>query len=126
MTLGRRELLRFPHVIEKTLDASVVHTLGQPFAAAFAQRVVLAWLAFDRTVFGKLVQRVRPIMPVDEIEVRIARVIGDRAPVARVLHAVNDGPVAAGGLAEATPVLACSQGSKLAIDERYQFLGEIV
>ena len=44
---------------------------------------------------GELVERVRPVVPIDEIEIRVAGVIRDRAPVFRVLHAVEDGPVAA-------------------------------
>src|SRR5881296_1889478 len=117
MALGMRELFFVPYVIEKALDPPVVETLGQPFAAAFAQHVVLAWFALDRTVFGKLVQRVRPFMPVHKIEIRIPRVVGDCAPMLRVLHTVNDRAVAARRLAEAAAMFSRSQGPELAVNE---------
>ena len=45
---------------------------------------------------------------------RIAAVVGDGAPVLRVLHAVDDRTVAARRLAEAAAVLARGQRAELA------------
>src|SRR4051812_21485860 len=52
--------------------------------------------------------------------------IGDRAPVLRVLHSVEDRAVAAGGLAEAAAVLARGEGVELAVDEGDDLAGEVV
>src|SRR4029077_4363435 len=77
-------------------------------------------------VLGELVQRVRPVVPVDEVEIGVAGVIRDCAPVPRVLHGVNDRAVAARGLAEAAAVLARGEGAELAVDERDDLAREVV
>src|SRR6185369_17468561 len=115
---GERQLLGFPDVLEETLDPAVVATIGKAGTAALAQRIVAAGLALDRPEARQVVQRIRPIVPIDEIEIRIARMIGDRAPVLGVLHAVDDRAVAAGRFAEAAAVLAAVQRAELAVDER--------
>ena len=91
-----RELFLFPHLREEALDAPVVQPFGEALAARFASRIVCAGLALGHAMLGELVQRVRPVVPVDEIEIRIAGMIRDGAPVLRVLHAVDDRAVAAG------------------------------
>src|SRR6185503_8993404 len=120
-----RELLGFPDVLEEALYPPVVAAVGKMRAPAFAQRVVAAGLALDRTESRQVIQRIRPIVPIDEIEIRIARMIGDRAPVLGVLHAVDDRAVAAGRFTEATAVLAAVQRAELAVDERNQLPRQI-
>jgi len=61
----------FPHVLEKTPDPAVVQALFEAPARRFAARVVGAALSLSRAMFLQLVERVRPVVPVDEIEVRI-------------------------------------------------------
>src|SRR5262249_42454127 len=79
-----------------------------------------------RAIFRQLVQRVRPVAPVDEIEIRVAGMVRDGAPVPRVLHSMNDGAVAAGRFAETAAMLAARQRAELAIDERNDLPREIV
>src|SRR6185295_1333501 len=100
VAFGDRELLGLPDVLEETLDPSVVAAIGKAGTAALAQRIVASGFALDRPEACQVVQRIWPIVPIDEIEIRIARMIGDRSPVLRVFHAVDDRAVAAGGLAE--------------------------
>src|SRR3990172_3078337 len=52
--------------------------------------------------------------------------VGDGAPVLRVLHAVEDGPVAAGGFAEAAAVLAAGEGAEFAVHEGDDLAREVV
>ena len=121
-----RELLLLPHVREEALDAPVVEALGEAFAASFAARVVDAGLALGHAVFGELVQRVRPVVPVDEVEVGVAGMVGDCAPVLRILHAVDDRAVAAGGLAEAAAVLPARERAETAVNEGNDLAREVV
>src|SRR5712691_3335099 len=79
-----------------------------------------------QAVLRELVQRVRPVVPVDEIEIRVAGMIRDRAPGFRVLHPVEDRGVAAGGFSEAAAVLASGERPELAVDERNDLAREIV
>jgi len=58
-------------------------------------------------VFGQVV-------PVDEVEVGVAGVVGDGRPSTAVFHAVDDRAVAAGGFAEAAAVVAVREGAELA------------
>src|SRR5438067_897076 len=90
------ELFLLPHVREESPDAPVVVAFGEALAAGFAARVVGAGLSLGQAVLRELVQRVRPVVPVYEIEIRVAGMIGDRAPGSRVLHAVEDRAVPAG------------------------------
>ena len=99
---------------------------ARPLRLRFAQRVVRAGLALRRAMLRQFVQGVRPVVPVDEIEVRVAGVIGDRAPVLRVLHAVDHRAVAAGGLAEAAAVLAARERAELAVDEGDDLARQVV
>src|SRR6185436_236837 len=121
-----RQLLLLPHVVEEALDAAVVETLGQALAARLAARVVDAGLALGHAMLGELVERVRPVVPVHEAAVRVARMAGDRAPVLRVLHAVDDRAVAARGLAEAAATLPARERAELAVDERNDLAREVV
>src|SRR5439155_27271160 len=77
-------------------------------------------------VLGELVQRVRPVVPVDELEVGVARVVGDGAPGRRVTHAMQHRSVAARGFAEAAAVIARGERAELAVDEWDDLPGEIV
>jgi hypothetical protein len=69
---------------------------------------------------------VGPIVSVHEVEVGVAGVIRDRAPAARVLHAVNDRAVAAGRLAETAAMRTAGQGAELPVDEGNDLTGEVV
>src|SRR5205085_5550510 len=89
------DLLFFPDVLEEAADAAVVHAGGEVLAPGFGARVVAPGPALGQAVLGELVQRVRPVVPVDEVEIGIARVVGDGAPVPGVAHGVQDGAVAA-------------------------------
>src|SRR5438552_13982516 len=126
VTFRTREFLLAPDRIEKTLDAAVVEALGQTLASAGGQHVEAAGTPLGQAVLGQLVQRVRPVVPVDEVEVRVAGMIGDRPPVLRVLHAVDDRAIAPGGLAEAAAVRARGERAELAVDKRNQLAREIV
>ena len=97
-----------------------------PCVATRAARRSAPGLRFGRAVLRELVQRVRPVVPVDEVEVRVARVVGDRAPVLRVLHAVDDRAVAARRLAEAAAMLARGERAELAVDERDDLARQVV
>ena len=122
------ESFSFFHTLrEKALDAPVVEAVGEALAARLGgQRIVAAGPALRHPMLGELVQRVRPVVPVDEIEVRVAGMIGDGAPVLRVLHAVDDRAVAAGRLAEAAAMLAAGQRAEFAVDERNDLAREVV
>src|SRR5687767_8948084 len=52
-------------------------------------------LALRQPVLRELVQRVRPVVPVHEIEIRVAGMARHGAPIACVFHAVDDRAVAA-------------------------------
>src|SRR5688500_8752065 len=117
------ELLLLPHVVEEAPDAPVV----QPrFELPVSKYILPPGFALRHPVLGELVQGVRPVVPVDEVEVRVARMAGDRAPVLRVLHAVEDRAVAARGLAEAAAMLPVCVGAELAIDEWNDLAREVI
>ena len=126
MHFGGGELFLLPHVIEKALDAAVVEARCRAPVARRAARIDAAGAALRRAMFRQGIERVRPVVPVDEIEVRIARMVRDRAPGLRVLHAVDDRAVAARGLAEAAAMLAAGERAELAIDERHQLARQVV
>src|SRR6266496_4287947 len=127
MALGERELFPAPDGVEKALYPAIVAALREILAAAhFREHVVDAGLALRRAELGELVQRVRPVVQVDEIEIGVARMIGDCTPVFRILHAVDDRAVAARRLAEAASVLARGQRAELAVDERNELAGEVI
>src|SRR5262245_36006882 len=126
VSFGIGKLLFFPHRVEKPPDAAVIFSVGESLAARFAERVVTSGLAPGHAMLGELVQGIRPVVPVHEVEVRVPRVVGDRAPVAGVLHAVEDGAVAAGRLAEAAAVLARGSRAELAVDERNDLARQVV
>ena len=54
----------------------------------------------------ELVEGVRPVRAVHPVEIRVARMARDRAPVLGVQHAVHDRAVAAGRLAEAAAMVS--------------------
>src|SRR5207247_6200705 len=108
------------------LDAPVVEALRKALACAGGECVEAAGTPLRKALLGQLVQRVWPVMPVDEIEVRIARVVGDRPPVLRVLHAMDNRAITTRRLAEAAAVRAAAKRAHLAIDERNQLAREIV
>ncbi|MBI3370498.1 MAG: hypothetical protein HY017_01905 [Betaproteobacteria bacterium] len=57
---------------EEALDAPVVLAFGEARAVRLAARVVAAGFALGHAVFGEFVEGVRPVVPVDEVEPRIA------------------------------------------------------
>src|SRR5262249_31190022 len=126
MRLGVGELLLAPHVLEEAPHAPVVDPGGETTPRSGAQRVVPARHALWLAELRQLVERVGPVVPIDEIEVRIARMIAVRSAVLRVLQAVDDGAVAAGGLAEAAAVLAARERAELAVDERNELAGDVI
>ena len=117
------ELFALPHALQEALDAAVVEA---GFEFAVAGEGLAPCPALGAAVLGELVQGVRPVVPVDEVEVGVAGVVGDGAPVLRVLHAVDDRAVAAGGFAEAAAVLAAGEGAEFAVDEGDDFAREVV
>src|SRR5438128_217249 len=104
VSLRVRELFLAPYGIEKAAHAAIV----EAFAPALAQRVEFAGLALHLAELGELVERVRPVVPVDEIEVRVSGVIGDGAPVLRVFHSMDDCAVSTGRFSEASAMLAAA------------------
>src|ERR1700736_3677156 len=121
-----RKLLFAPHVVEKAAHAAVVEPFCKTLPAALAQRVESSGLALAAAEFGQLIERIGPVMPIHEIEVRVSGVIGDRAPVLRVSHAVDDRAISARRLSEAAAMLAASERPKLAIDKGNDLAREIV
>src|SRR5690606_32161019 len=75
---------------------------------------------------AELGERLRPDAAVAELEVGVARVAGDRAPVTRIAHAVDHRAVAAGGLAETAAMLAGAVRAQCPVDERGQTPGPVV
>src|SRR5712692_4648126 len=126
VAFGGGELFLPPHVRQEPSDAPVVLAFGEPFALRFAQCVVGAGFSPGQAVLGELVQCVRPVVPVDEIEIRVAGMIGDRAPGFRVLHPVEDRAVAARGFSEAAAVLAGGERPELTVDEGNDLAREVV
>src|SRR5256885_2375803 len=98
--------------------AAVIEPFRQPLARAGGERVVAAGPPLRNAILGELVERIRPVVPVDEVEVRIAGVIGDGAPMLSVFHAMNDRAIAARRFAETAAVIAAAKRAELAIDER--------
>ena len=74
----------------------------------------------------QLGQGIGPVAAVDEVEIGVSRVIGYGPPVLCVAHAVDDGAITAGRLAETTPMIPIRQGSKFAVDEGNEFPGQVV
>src|SRR5439155_1719174 len=122
--LGHRQLRLLPHGREEPLHAPVVQ--AAPGGLRSARRVVASRLLSSRAVLRQLVQGVRPIVPVDEVEIRVTRMVGDRAPGRGVLHAVKHRAVAPGGFAEAAPVIARSERAELAVDKWHELSRQIV
>src|SRR4029077_21176788 len=104
----------------------VVLAFGEALAAGLAASVVGAGPALRQAVLREFVQRVRPVVPVDEIEIRVAGVLGDRAPGFPILHTVEDRAVTAGRFSEAAAVLAIRQSPELAVDVGNDLAREIV
>ncbi len=98
VALGHAHLGLRPHRFEEGAHAAIV---GAALDALFqlAHVHLARQLRLLRTVLGELVQRVGPVVPVDEVEVGVARVVRDRAPGRGVAHAVDDRAVAAGRFA---------------------------
>ncbi len=123
MHLGAAQVLPSMDALQKTLDAAVVGTV---LACRHRAGVRLAIGEPRLSILRELIERIRPVCAIDEVEVGVARVIGNGAPVPGVLHAVNNRAVAARRLAETTAVLARCQGAEFAIDERDQLAGQVV
>src|SRR5207244_7230342 len=98
----------------------------EALAARLAAYVVCAGFSLGQPMVCELVQRVRPVVPVDEIEIRVAGMVRDRAPGFRVLHAVDDRAVAAGCFSDAAAVLGRGERPELAVDEWNDLAREIV
>ena len=99
---------------------------ARPSRSGERRHVDRPFLALGQGELGQRVERVRPVGAVDEIEVGVARVVGDRAPVLRILHAVDDRAVAARALAEAAAMLARGEGAELGVDQGNELLREVV
>src|SRR5438105_11792222 len=117
VAFAERKLFLRPDMFQKALDAAVVEPFGKTLAGAFAQGIVFSGLPLCSAESGQLRQRVGPVVPVDKIEVGIARMIGNRSPMLRVFHTVDDGPVSTRGLAETPAMVARREGPEFAIDE---------
>ena len=127
VSFRRREFFLAPHGFQEPLDASVILSRGKPAPRrGLGKRVVCTGAALGIAKLRELVQRVRPVVAVDEIEIRIARVISDGAPVLRVFHPVNDRPVTAGRLAEASAMLPRSKRTEFAVDERNDLARQVI
>ena len=124
MGLGRRQLGLGPDGLEEATNPAIVAAVAE--SGRRPRRVVGALAPRGLAVLVQLVERVRPVAAVDEIEVGVAGVIGDGAPVLGVFHAVDDGAVAARGLAETASMLARGQRAELAVDEGDDFPGQVV
>src|SRR5690606_23907110 len=74
----------------------------------------------------ELVERARPVGEIAELEVGVAGMAGDRAPVPCVAHAVQHRAIAAGRLAEASAVLARGQRTELAIHQRNDLADQVI
>ena len=122
--LGHRQLGLLPHGGEEPPHAPVVQAATGGLRGT--RRVVAPRLLSSCAVLRQLVQGVRPVVPVDEVEIRVTRMVGDRAPGRRVLHAVKHRAVAPGGFAEAAAVIARSERAELAVDERHELSRQIV
>jgi hypothetical protein len=96
------------------------------FADASARTSIGPALRFGLRELGERVERVRPVARIDEVEVRVARVVGDRTPRLWIQHAVDDRAVAARALAEAAAVVARRQGAELRVDEGNELLRQVV
>ena len=126
MTFGVRKFFLAPHAVEETPHATVVEPFRQTLARAGSERVVAAGPPLRNAILGELVERIRPVVPVDEVEVRIAGVIGDGAPMLSVFHAMNDRAIAARRFAEAAAVIAAAKRAELAIDERNELARQVI
>jgi hypothetical protein len=81
---------------------------------------------FGLAMLRELVQRVRPVVVIDDVEVGIPGMVGDGTPMLRVFHAVDDRPVAPGRFAEAAAMVARGERAELAIDERDDFARQVI
>src|SRR4029453_7108859 len=104
---GRRQLLLAPHRLQESIDPAVVLAARKSWSRrGFGERVVCPGAPLGLPVFGELVQGVGPVMAVNEIKIRVARVIRNRSPVLRICHSMDDCAVTSGRLAEAARVVA--------------------
>src|SRR5690606_14837946 len=145
-----------PHAVEEAPHPPVVEARGEPRAgaglsgrviaarsgrvitarsgrviAARSGRVIAARSGRVRAARWQPVARqhrqgFRPDAAVAELEIGVAGVAGDGPPPAGITHTVDQRAVAAGGLAEAAPVIALAPGVELAVDERDQLPGQVV
>ena len=67
-----------------------------------------------------------PFSFVDEIEVSVSRMTTNYAPVLRILHTVDEGAVASRRFPKATSIFSGAKCFKLAVNERYYLIGEII
>src|SRR5690606_18285936 len=79
-----------------------------------------------RSILAELVERGRPVAGVRDIEVRVARMTRDSAPVARVLHRMNERTVAAGGFTEAPAVAPVLERAEFTVDERNELARQMI
>src|SRR5258708_20897140 len=96
---------------------------GAAFHAAYVHGT---FPAGPGSVLGKLVQRVGPVGAIAKVEIAVAGMVGHGPPVLRIAHAVNDGAVTPGGLAETPAVLPRGKRSEPTVDERDQLAGQVV
>src|SRR5205814_7175453 len=66
-----RKLFLAPDRLEEALDATVVAPFGESLALARGTHVESPGPAFRQPVLGELVERIRPVVPIDEIEVGV-------------------------------------------------------
>ena len=118
------QLFLAPDGVEEAPYAAIVVAFAG--AVGVLDDIDLSGLPARAAIPVEFIQRARPIREVAVIEIGIARMIRDGAPIFRVLHAVNHRAVATRRLAEAAAVVARSQRAEFAIDEWHQFLGQVV
>jgi len=104
MSFGLVQLFLRPNGVEKALDASIVAPGGR--AARILGHVDLAGAPSRSAIAIEFVQRARPVGEVAEVEVGVAGMVGDGAPVLRVFHAMDDCTVTSRGLAETATMVA--------------------
>ncbi len=124
MPFGVVQLFLAPDRVEEAPDAAVVVAFAG--AVGILDDIDPARLPARAAIPVELVQRARPIREVAVVEIGVARMIRDGAPVLRVFHAVNHRAVAARRLAEAAAVVARGQRAEFAVDERNQLAGQVV
>ena len=111
---------------QETPDAPVVEPCFKSFLGRLTARIVDAGPPSRHAVPGKFVEGIRPVGPIDEIEIGVSGVIRNRAPMLRILHAVDHRPVAAGRFSEAAAMLAACKRAEFPVDKRNDLARQIV